>query len=281
MYFCFSYYFFFVDDDGNVPLYEGIKSRCEPLVELLWSHGGRLIQGMDGDFLCRAVDDSSIETLRDLLKYGANINATNIDGSTALHTAITASNVELARFLISCGANLNKTDARGLTPLDIARQQRQEDMVVLCLEKQCFSDEENKLAITNSDSAIIPSSIIKKKDLSQTPQRNVRVVPHYENSLMKMFSSRSQVKERHVMMSSSRVQNPIRAIIHQYHPEGRAHKRQLGKLINLPESLEDIFQFASKYIHVCVIFPVLNMYLSIFSRFSVIWTCLHETRARV
>ena len=266
-----------------MPLYEGIKSRCEPVVELLWSHGARLTQGMDGDFLCRAVDDSSIETLRDLLKYGANINATNIDGSTALHTAITASNVELARFLISCGANLDKTDARGLTPLDLARQQRQEDMVVLCLEKQCFSHEANKLTITNSDSAIIPSSIIKKTDLTQrTPQRNVQVVPYYENSSMKMLPSRSQVKERHVIMSSSRGQNPIRAIIHQYHPEGRAHKRQIGKLINLPESLEDIFQLASKYMHVCVIFPFWNMYLSMFSRFSVIiWTCLHETRARV
>jgi len=52
-----------------------------------------------------------------LIKAGANVNATNNDGATALYNAVWNKNVELVLRLIKGGANLNACDHDGFTPL--------------------------------------------------------------------------------------------------------------------------------------------------------------------
>jgi ankyrin repeat protein len=54
-----------------------------------------------------------------LLQYGADINASNNEGWTALFSA---SSADLTRFLLQHGANLNVRDKDGKTPLECARQ---------------------------------------------------------------------------------------------------------------------------------------------------------------
>ena len=199
--------------------------------------------GMEGEFLCKAVDTNNIEILKDLLKYGADIDAMNVDGSTALHTAIVTSNLEFTKFLIECGASLMKADARGSKPIDLAEKQKQEDLISLCCQSQ-YNSSENIEKVDQDNIQVTRTPSLKKKNLSLgSVQRNPRRVPNYENSIMSILPSYSHARERN---SPTKKENPIRVSVYRYHPKGCNSKRQIGILINLPGSLEELFQFARK-----------------------------------
>jgi hypothetical protein len=64
-------------------------------------------------------DDAAIEALSLCLKHGADVNAFNNAGQTALHIAVERSN-RLVEFLAAQGAELDLKDKDGRTPLDVA-----------------------------------------------------------------------------------------------------------------------------------------------------------------
>lgn len=56
-----------------------------------------------------------------LLAQGANIEATEEEGTTPLHVAAILGRAEMVRFLIGKGAAINATNTRGATTLFLAR----------------------------------------------------------------------------------------------------------------------------------------------------------------
>ena len=69
------------------------------------------------------------EAVRSLLKQGANVNATQADGTTALHWSSYRDDLESADLLIRSGANVNARNDLGATPLWAACQNGSESMV--------------------------------------------------------------------------------------------------------------------------------------------------------
>ena len=67
--------------------------------------------------------------VRSLLKQGANVNATDADGTTALHWASYRDDLESADLLLHAGANVNARNDLGATPLWAASQNGSEPMV--------------------------------------------------------------------------------------------------------------------------------------------------------
>jgi hypothetical protein len=67
-----------------------------------------------------AVQSGNVASLQQCLRDGDDINATDKDGQTPLHTAASAPNPEMCIFLIFNGANVNAKSKLGSTPLDIA-----------------------------------------------------------------------------------------------------------------------------------------------------------------
>lgn len=71
--------------------------------------------------LAAAAMDDDVDAVRLLLKRGANVNAAQGDGTTALHWAAIRNDVEIGRLLIRSGANANATTRiGGVTPLYLA-----------------------------------------------------------------------------------------------------------------------------------------------------------------
>ncbi|KAF2794217.1 ankyrin [Melanomma pulvis-pyrius CBS 109.77] len=75
------------------------------------------------DFLDRAVggrldEESIVAKTRDLVAFGANINARARDGSTLLHIVAKKSCPELLQYVLSVGVQANCRDEAGLTALD-------------------------------------------------------------------------------------------------------------------------------------------------------------------
>ncbi len=84
--------------------------------------------------LADAAQKSDWPAIRALLEQHANVNATQIDGMTALHWAAYLDDSELAEMLVKAGADVKATNHYGVTPLSLACQNGNPELVDLLLE---------------------------------------------------------------------------------------------------------------------------------------------------
>ena len=76
-----------------------------------------------------------VQTVRALLKQGADVNQAQGDGMTALHWAAMSNNTELAQLLLYAGANVRATTRiNGYTPLFLASQHGHPELVETLLK---------------------------------------------------------------------------------------------------------------------------------------------------
>jgi len=81
-----------------------------------------------------AVEQRNSALVRKLLDARADVNATQVDGMTALHWAVYNDDAETARLLVRAGANVNAANRYGVPPLSLASTNGNADMVKLLLE---------------------------------------------------------------------------------------------------------------------------------------------------
>ena len=76
----------------------------------------------------------SLETIRVLLEYGADVNfATPFGSRTPLMAACIHRNYRVAQLLIEAGAEVNALDSQGESPLDLARDSGDAKLVQLLI----------------------------------------------------------------------------------------------------------------------------------------------------
>ena len=93
-----------------------------------------LSRAADRPPLVDAARNGDRDALRALLQKGANVNAAEADGTTALHWASYRDDVESADLLIRAGAKVNAANDLGATPLWTASLNGSEAMVRRLLE---------------------------------------------------------------------------------------------------------------------------------------------------
>ncbi|KAH7425341.1 hypothetical protein KP509_11G050100 [Ceratopteris richardii] len=254
------------DDDGIVPLWEAIHARHEYVAKVLWNHGARLTCDKEGEFLCKAVENGNLAVLQDLMKYGADINGTNADGSTALHIAVATGDLNAVEFFIDNGADVGKADGEGLSSMDLAKQQGQEDILNALIEKHSMpnkEDQERKERARDEEQTAIEEHCgkgVKQTNKGHSPLERAarpklkpaaqgltvktpRMEANYDNSLMRTVSVGSQNFDRETV---SRKDFAIRVNIHTQFPKGMSSKKKLGKLVHLPKSVKELLEFASE-----------------------------------
>src|SRR4026207_2418334 len=72
--------------------------------------------------------------VRTLIQTGADVNAAQVDGTTALHWAAYHDDTETAALLVKAGANVNVLNRYGATPLAQACENGSAGMVKLLLD---------------------------------------------------------------------------------------------------------------------------------------------------
>ncbi|CAO2204181.1 unnamed protein product [Urochloa humidicola] len=123
------------DYQGKVPLWEALCEKHAAVVELLVESGADLSSGDTGLYACVAVEENNTELLKDIIRYGGDLNRSTRDGTTPLHRAVCDGNVQMVELLLEHGADIDKQDNNGWSPRDLAEQQGHDDIQVLFKSK--------------------------------------------------------------------------------------------------------------------------------------------------
>tara|TARA_Y100000994_G_scaffold247396_1_gene252688 strand:+ start:145 stop:1599 length:1455 start_codon:yes stop_codon:yes gene_type:complete len=87
-----------------------------------------------------AVKENDLSSLRILLDSGENVNATDPDGSIALHWAVHNDSLEITQLLLSAGSQVNAKNRYGVAPLSLAANNGSPSMVKTLLERGAFAN---------------------------------------------------------------------------------------------------------------------------------------------
>jgi ankyrin repeat protein len=79
--------------------------------------------------LVDAAKSDDVTAVRGLLQQHADVNAADVDGTTALHWAVRLDSSELAGLLLRAGANPNAANRYGVTPLSLAAANGSDRMI--------------------------------------------------------------------------------------------------------------------------------------------------------
>src|ERR1700689_1347710 len=87
---------------------------------ILWLISATALFGAPASAVADAAMKGNKEAVRSLLAQKANLNASQSDGTTALHWAVRADDLDTAELLIRAGANVSAANRDGATPLLLA-----------------------------------------------------------------------------------------------------------------------------------------------------------------
>nr|DAD33865.1 TPA_asm: hypothetical protein HUJ06_012716 [Nelumbo nucifera] len=192
----------------------------------------------------RATGRGEENTVYDLIKWGTDVNATDADGQTALHIAVRKGHVEMVKILLEGGANGNKPDAKGWRPLDIAEQQGPKSIYDLLLYYK------NR----NRDSEVHRIDFIETKTETvnhignnwRKDRRNEN--PNFTNSHFGKIAPNSSSSSYCCPSDSQATKLTNRRVtIHMPSRKENTMQEQFGKLIVLPDSLEELLNVAGKF----------------------------------
>jgi len=116
---------FFDREEGDVPLSliskllasrDGV-STLKNILQVLWFGGDIKYKYLNRAPIHVAGKYGTTETIRVLLKFNANVNETQEDGSTALLSATRYASYDVVKLLLNAGAQVNAGTIKGLTPL--------------------------------------------------------------------------------------------------------------------------------------------------------------------
>lgn len=107
--------------------------------------------------LMEAVDTSSLESVRQLISKGANVNYRGVHGETPLHKSLMCEDPRICQFLLESGADVNLPTANGYSPLAFSCLQNNFEYVRMLLKHKAMINQKTQdgwtpllLASTNS-----------------------------------------------------------------------------------------------------------------------------------
>ncbi|KAK8608076.1 hypothetical protein V6N13_023510 [Hibiscus sabdariffa] len=175
-------------------------------------------EAMDIDFL-----GSSVIEKNQTSRSSDNGISTADDGQTALHDAVRKGHIEMVKILLEGGASVNKLDARGRTPKALAEQQGNKSIYDLLLSyENKRKKDEHMIEITGPETA----------DDSKNSQGRHR------SGTQNFFNPRNY---KEVIIPTKK-----RVTIHMQFQSSSTSSRQLGKLILLPDSIQELLRVAGE-----------------------------------
>lgn len=129
-----------------------------------------------GDELRRAASEGNLARVKELLDAGADVNAANKYGGTALAFACDRERAEVVKLLLERGANPNTKDTfYGNTPLGWAAGRGNAEIVRALLEKGAEGEEDALMAAVFSDKPDVVKVVLDRGKVSPEALTNAMV----------------------------------------------------------------------------------------------------------
>ncbi|KAG8085663.1 hypothetical protein GUJ93_ZPchr0010g8967 [Zizania palustris] len=112
------------DEQGNTALWQAIAARHHKIFNILYQFARISSPHAGGDLLCLAARCGDVDTLRELLEHGLDVDSEDHDGATALRVALDEGHADVARLLVMNGASVHSAslDDGGGSGASLARQ---------------------------------------------------------------------------------------------------------------------------------------------------------------
>lgn len=177
----------------SVTLNENSAKNLDTTLEVGdWAVMGMMVSVAYEFPIVQAAADDDIETVRQLIYQGADVNAkeSNASGSTALHFAVENGNYELVELLLNSGAKVNIRNEEKRTPLLMLEFDTSADLIRLLLNhgaKISATDEEGNNALhraaENDDPQVIELLLregIKINSRNKEGETPLMIAAYYE-----------------------------------------------------------------------------------------------------
>ncbi|XP_058101100.1 potassium channel KAT3-like isoform X2 [Magnolia sinica] len=195
----------------------------------------------DHGILCEAAEKGELNTICHLVEYGDDINSTDLGGQTALHVAARKGHLEMVRILLERGADVNKMDAGGRTPKVIAEEQGWKDIynILQCYENKDKNIEDHKIELSNTETLNYRRYSKCQSKIRGSPDL---VESCFKKTAMNCYSnSGNHLNDNEVMKLTNK-----RVTIQMCFGRANASRGQLGKLILLPDSIEELLRIGGQ-----------------------------------
>ncbi|KAF5752744.1 potassium channel KAT1 [Tripterygium wilfordii] len=165
-----------------------------------------------------------------------DVNETAADGQTALHAAVQNGHIEMVKILLDGGANVNKTDARGWTPKALAESQGHKSIYELLLiyeNRRMMKEHKIDFELETED---------KTKNGQRKQGRNDGPNSFHSNKVATNSGASISccLGDKEINESKKRI------TIHAKYEKRGATAYKQGKLILLPDSLEELLKIAGE-----------------------------------
>lgn len=126
-----------LDHNGNSALDFAARENAGEVVKLLLNtkEGAQQLR-KNGSILVEASEEGALSVVRQLKEAGANVNATDEDGTTPLMAAAEEGQEQVVEYLLSVGAEVNAKTKEGWSPLLFAARENQPAVIRLLLAKK-------------------------------------------------------------------------------------------------------------------------------------------------
>ncbi|KAL3522704.1 hypothetical protein ACH5RR_015538 [Cinchona calisaya] len=163
----------------------------------------------------------------DKSRYNEDMESTDEDGQTALHIAVREGHLKMVKSLLEKGACVNKQDAKGWTPIALAEHQPNKNIYnLLSGNKNIKKTYENEIEFLGPETTKVTGKIHVEPTKNGTPNCSKNTKCLMDRGVTEMTRKRVTIHMK----------------IHQHDTS----QKLLGKLILLPDSLEELFKIAGK-----------------------------------
>lgn len=196
-----------LDMNGNTALWEAISSKHHSIFRILYHCTAISDPYTAGDLLCTAEKRNDMSVMEELVKYGLNVDSKDRHGRTAIEIAMAENNVEMVNFLV-----MNGSDVVGA----------------------------NKCEFSSTNL----NDMLQKREIGH------RITVHDDNSTQnEVLLKKLEIIDFEAKEGKSKGGNCQRVSIYRGHPLVRKQAccMEAGRLIKLPNSLEELKKIAGKY----------------------------------
>ncbi|ORX61211.1 ankyrin [Piromyces finnis] len=137
-------------ENKDIDYIEINNDNKDTLIELMWNSKPvcEYTEKEQYEILYKSVQNENINTIKELIDYGININEIYDNGDTSLIYSIKCENIEMIKFLIENGANPNRENDFGRTPISYAIEKENLSILKYLIENGAkFDTTNNKILL--------------------------------------------------------------------------------------------------------------------------------------